>query len=83
MVQPTQQDLNQSFDVQVGYALAALASALCKQPGINGQMLLQDFLDALEGIAKTPGEVGVVGQTVAGVMNSTLKADHNTRPPTL
>jgi hypothetical protein len=26
------------LDMQVGFALAALAAALCKQPGVNGQM---------------------------------------------
>ena len=38
-----------SLDMQVGFALAAMAAALCKQPGINGQQLLQDFLEGLEG----------------------------------
>lgn len=71
---------NVSMDMQVGYALAALAAALCKQPGINGQQLLHDFLENLEGIAQSPGEVGEVGKTVAGLMSVTLKAEHN-KPP--
>ncbi len=70
-----------SLDMQVGFALAAMAAALCKQPGINGQQLLQDFLEALEGIAQSPGEVGEVGKTVAGLMSSTLAAEHNKPPP--
>lgn len=69
------------IDMQVGFALAAMASALCKQPGINGQQLLQDFLEALEGIAQSPGQVGEVGKTVAALMSSTLAASHNKPPP--
>jgi hypothetical protein len=70
-----------SLDVQVGFTLAAMAAALCKQPGINGQQLLHDFLEALEGIAQSPSEVGEVGRTVASLMSSTLAAEHNTPPP--
>lgn len=70
-----------SLDMQVGFTLAAMAAALCKQPGINGQQLLNDFLEALEGIAQSPGEVGEVGKTVAGLMSSTLAAEHNKPPP--
>ena len=78
---PQPHPLNMSMDMQVGYALAALAAALCKQPGINGQQLLQDFLENLEGIAQSPGEVGEVGKTVAGLMSATLNAAHNKPPP--
>lgn len=68
------------IDMQVGFALAAFAAALCKQPGINGQLLLQDFLESLEDIAQSPGAVGTVGKTVAGLMDSILKAEHG-KPP--
>ena len=80
---PEQQSnpLLMSLDIQVGFALAALASALCKQPGINGQDLLHDFLEGLEGISKSPGEVGEVGKTVAGLMSNTLAAERNKTPP--
>lgn len=81
MTTPQTPACNMSLDMQVGYALAAMAAALCKQPGINGQQLLQDFLDDLEGIAQSPGEVGIVGQTVAGLMAVTLQAERNKRPP--
>lgn len=69
------------MDMQVGFALAAFAAAMCKQPGINGQLLLQDFLEVLEGIARSPSAVGTVGKNVAGVMDAILKAEHSTRPP--
>lgn len=68
------------LDLQVGFALAAFAAAMCKQPGVNGQLLLQDFLESLEGIAQSPGAVGTVGKTVAGVMDTILKAEHITPP---
>ena len=64
------------MDVQVSFALAAFAAALCKQQNVNGQQLLQDFLKALEGIAQSPGAVGTVGKTVAGLMSGVLKAEH-------
>lgn len=81
MTTPQPQSLLMSMDMQVGFALAAMAAALCKQPGINGQQLLQDFLENLEGIAQSPGEVGEVGKTVAGLMSTTLKAEHNKPSP--
>ena len=77
----TPNPLLMSLDIQVGFALAAMSAALCKQPGINGQQLLHDFLEALEGIAQSPGEVGEVGKTVAGLMSSTLVAEHNNSAP--
>lgn len=62
------------MEYQVATALTALAEALCKQPGIDGQKLRLDFLDALEGIAQTPGNVGTVGKTIASLMDTTLRA---------
>ncbi|MGB6097884.1 MAG: hypothetical protein WBF95_16505 [Comamonas thiooxydans] len=62
------------MDYQAATALSALAAALCKQPGIDGQKLRMDFLDALEGIAQTPGNVGMVGRTIASLMDTTLRA---------
>jgi hypothetical protein len=44
-------------------------------------MLLQDFLEALEGIAGQPATVDVVGRTVAGLMAATLQAEHDSAPP--
>ena len=81
MTTPLPQGLLKSMDMQVGFALAALAAALCKQPGVNGQQLLQDFLESIEGISQSPGEVGEVGKTVAGLMSATLKAEHGGHPP--
>lgn len=75
----TTQPPESPMDMQTAYALAALAAALCKQPNINGQQLLQDFLEGLEGIAQSPTGVGVVGKTVAGLMDSVLKAEHNSK----
>lgn len=62
------------MDYQAATAITALAAALCKQPGIDGQKLRMDFLDALEGIAQTPGNVGTVGRTIASLMDTTLRA---------
>ena len=61
------------IDHQAAIALTALASALCKQPGIDGQKLLHDFLDDLEGLAGAPEEVETVGKSMAGLMDSMLK----------
>lgn len=36
-----------SLDAQATMAIIALAAALCKQPGIDGQKLRLDFLDAV------------------------------------
>lgn len=71
------------MDMQVGFALAAFAGAMCKQPGINGQLLRQDFLELLEALAQSPVAVGTVGKTVAGLMNTVLQAEHGTPPQTL
>lgn len=61
-------------EFQAATALAALAAALCKQPGIDGQKLRMDFLDVLEGIAKSPDRVDTVGRVVASIMDTTLRA---------
>lgn len=71
----------ETLDQQAAWALTALAVALCKQPGIDGQRLRLDFIDALEGIAASPQGVGVVGKTIAGLMSATLEADRDTHPP--
>lgn len=68
----------ETLDQQTAWALTALAAALCKQPGIDGQKLRLDFIDALEGIAASPQGVGVVGKTIAGLMDATLKSDGGT-----
>jgi hypothetical protein len=61
------------LDHQAAIALSALASALCKQPGIDGQKLLHDFLDDLEGLAGAPEGVETVGKSMAGLMGSMLQ----------
>lgn len=63
-----------TFEYQVAMAVTALAAALCKQPGIDGQKLRLDFLDTLEGIAKSPSGVETVGRNIATLMDVTLKA---------
>lgn len=63
-----------TIDVQMAFVVTALAAALCKQPGIDGQKLRIDFLDALEGIARSPAGVESVGRNVASLMDSILKA---------
>jgi len=40
-----------------------------------------DFLDALEGIAKSPQGVGTVGVETAGLMDTILKAIHTSSVP--
>lgn len=60
-------------ELQAATAIAALASALCKQPGIDGQKLRLDFLDTLEGIAKSPDGVDTVGRLTASLMDTTLR----------
>lgn len=62
------------FSNDTALALTALATALCKQPGIDGQKLRVDFLDVLEGIAKSPEGVGPVGLHIAGLMDAILKS---------
>lgn len=71
MSQPT--DTN-PIDMQVAYAFTALATALCKQPGIDGQKLRLDFLDTLEGIASSPEGVESVGRATAALMSVALDA---------
>lgn len=72
-------DKEYPFEYQTASALVALAAALCRQPGIDGQKLRLDFLDILEGIAQSPDGVGMVGMRVAGVMDVTLRepGSHN------
>ena len=62
------------IDMQVAYAFTALATALCKQPGIDGQKLRLDFLDTLEGIASSPEGVESVGRATAARMSVALDA---------
>ena len=69
------------IDMQTAYVVTALAAALCKQPGIDGQKLRLDFLDALEGAAQSPSGVGSVGRTVAALMDVVLKADAGNNSP--
>ncbi|WP_228897838.1 hypothetical protein [Acidovorax sp. Leaf73] len=71
---PEQQINTSSLDFQAALAITALAAALCKQPGIDGQKLRLDFLDALEGIANSPEGVGSIGRDIASVMSSVLDA---------
>ena len=70
-----------SLDIQTAYAFTALATALCRQPSIDGQRLRMDFLDALEGIAKSPQGVGTVGVETAGLMDAILKSIHTSSVP--
>ncbi len=71
------------MDLQAGYAIAALAGALCRQPGIDGQRLRMDFLEILEGLAASPEGVGEVGQHAAALMDVLLqeRALVNGQPP--
>ena len=62
------------LDHQAATALVALAAALCKQPWLDGQKLRMDFLDILEGLAKSPEGVETVGKSAASVMDALLKA---------
>lgn len=62
------------MDMQAAYVVTALAAALCKQPGIDGQKLRLDFLDAMEGIARSPQGVETVGRSIAALMSSILDA---------
>lgn len=62
------------IDMQAAFVVTALAAALCKQPGIDGQKLRLDFLDVLEGIAQSPSGVESVGRHVASLMDTILKA---------
>ena len=71
----------ETLDHQAAIALTALAAALCKQPGIDGQRLKMDFLDALEGLATTPQKVGSVGMDIAGLMDAVLKAEIDGKQP--
>ena len=72
-----------SMDLQAGFAIAALAGALCRQPGIDGQRLRMDFLEILESLAASPDGVGEVGQRVAALMEVLLqvRALGNGQPP--
>lgn len=63
-----------SLEHQTAIALTAFASALCKQPSIDGQKLRMDFLDELEGLAQSPGGVEVVGLQIASLMEKTLQS---------
>ena len=65
---------NQSLDQQTITVVAALAAALCKQPDIDGQKLRMDFLDALEGLAKSPDQVNSLGKDMAALMEAVLRA---------
>lgn len=71
------------LDHQAAVAVTALAVALCKQPGIDGQKLRMDFLDTLEGIAQSPEGVETVGKNVASLMGVILQSDAHKRqlPP--
>lgn len=62
------------IDMQAAFAVTALAVALCKQPGIDGQKLRIDFLDAMEGLAATPEGVDTVGRQTAALMSIFLDA---------
>lgn len=70
-----------NLDHQTAIALTALAAALCKQASIDGQMLRMDFLDILEGIAKSPEAVETVGKQMANLMDVLLQAGGNIPPP--
>ncbi|MDD3016808.1 MAG: hypothetical protein PHE74_00190 [Comamonas sp.] len=69
-----QNNTEHPLDMQAAYAVTALAAALCKQPGIDGQKLRLDFLDAMEGIAKSPQGVETVGRSIAALMATVLDA---------
>jgi hypothetical protein len=64
-----------SLEHQTAIALTALSAALVKQPGINGDSLRLDFLEIIEGIARSPAEVGTVGIQIASLMDTILRAD--------
>jgi hypothetical protein len=61
------------FDQQVAITLTALATALCRQPGINGPQLRDDMLEILERFAGSPEAVGQVGQQVVAVMDKAVR----------
>lgn len=64
----------ESLDYQASVAITALAAALCKQPGIDGDQLRLDFLEILEGIARSPDKVNTVGIDTARLMDILLRA---------
>lgn len=66
---------------QAAEALAALACALVKQRGINGEQLRLDFLECLEKLYGSPAAVETVGIEVAACMDAVLQADRGTLPP--
>lgn len=70
-----EQPVEPPIEYQVATGLVALAAALCKQPGVDGQKLRMDFLDIVEGIARNPAGVGIVAMRVASVMDTTLRSD--------
>jgi hypothetical protein len=63
-----------TLDHQAAIAVTALAAALCKQRGINGDQLRLDLLEMLEGIAGSPQGVETVGKQTANLMDSILQA---------
>lgn len=69
------------LDHQAAIALTAFAAALVKQPGIDGAKLRYDFLEALEGIARSPEAVETVGRQIASLMDAVLEADRGTQKP--
>lgn len=61
------------FDQQIAITLAALAAALCRQPGINGPQLRDDMLEILERFAGSPEAVGPVAREVLTVMDKAVR----------
>lgn len=73
--------IQQDLDQQTAVALTALIVAICRQPGIDGQRLRQDFIDGLEGLSGSPQAVGSVGKNIAGLMLTILEDEHHNAPP--
>lgn len=74
--------LKDTLDQQTALVVTALASALMRQSGINGELLRLDFLDILEGLAQSPEKVGSVGRVTADLMSAILEEQkRNAQPP--
>jgi hypothetical protein len=61
------------FEQQILITLTALATALCRQPGVNGPQLRDDMLEILERFAGSPEAVGPVAREMLTVMDKAVR----------
>lgn len=62
-----------NFDEDLIRIVTALSFAMIKQPNINGEQFISDFLEAIEGVSQSPENVSEIARELVKVMSVALK----------